>query len=89
MLRKLSALLLALSFSLPLLAATPVNINTADAATIAHSLKGVGPAKARAIVAYRKAHGRFKSIEGLAKVKGIGKSTLEHNRKDIRLGKGK
>ena len=29
---------------------------------------------------------RFKSVGALAKVKGIGKATLAHNRKDIRLG---
>lgn len=89
MLRKLVPLALALSLSLPALAATPVNVNTADAVTIAKSLDGVGPSKARAIVAYRKAHGRFKHVEDLAKVKGIGKATLKHNRKDIRLGGGK
>lgn len=89
MLRTLAALALAMSFSLPLMAATPVNVNTASADQIARSLDGVGPAKARAIVAYRKAHGRFKSVDALTRVKGIGKATIEHNRKDIRLGKGK
>lgn len=89
MLRKFIPLALALSLSLPVLASTPVNINTADAVTIAKSLDGVGPSKAKAIVAYRKAHGRFKSVDELTKVKGIGKSTLAHNRKDIRLGGGK
>ncbi len=86
MLRKIIPLAFALSLTLPALAATPVNVNHADAVTIAKSLDGVGPAKARAIVAYRKAHGPFKSVDDLAKVKGIGKATLAHNRKDIRLG---
>ncbi len=85
MLRKLLVLALATSLSLPVLASRPVNINSADAVTIAKSLDGVGPAKARAIVAYRKAHGPFKRAEDLARVKGIGKATVEHNRKDIRL----
>jgi competence protein ComEA len=89
MLCKFATLALALSFTLPALAATPVNVNTADAATIASSLDGVGPAKAKAIVAYRKAHGHFKSVDDLTKVKGIGQATLAHNRKDIRLGGGK
>ena len=89
MLRKFIPLALALFLALPALASTPVNVNTADAVTIAKSLDGVGPAKARAIVAYRKAHGHFRRVEDLAKVKGIGKSTVEHNRKDIRLGSGK
>lgn len=65
-------------------AATPksVNINTADAATISDVLKGVGPSKAEAIVAYRKEHGPFKSAEQLADVKGIGEKlvTANHDR---------
>jgi len=86
MLRKILPLALALSLSLPVLASTPVNINHADALTIAKSLDGIGPSKAKAIVAYRKTHGRFKHVADLAKVKGIGKATIAHNRKDIRLG---
>ncbi|HET7300781.1 MAG TPA: helix-hairpin-helix domain-containing protein, partial [Oleiagrimonas sp.] len=49
------ALILGMAFSLSALAATPVNINKADAATIAKALNGVGMAKAQAIVKYRKA----------------------------------
>lgn len=82
-----AAVLLALSAA-PAMAATPVNVNTADAATIAKSLDGVGLAKAHAIVAYRKAHGAFHSVDDLTKVKGIGPATVAHNRKDIRLGSG-
>jgi len=61
----------------------PVNVNTADAATLAASLKGVGPAKAQAIVAYREANGLFVSADDLVSVRGIGAKTLEHNRDDI------
>ena len=66
-------------------AATPqsVNINTADAATISGVLKGVGPSKAEAIVAYRKEHGPFKSAEQLADVKGIGDKLVTANRDRI------
>jgi len=46
--------------------AGPVNINTADAATIAKELKGIGPAKARAIVEHRQQHGAFRSLDELA-----------------------
>jgi competence protein ComEA len=66
--------------------ATPIDINHADAQAIAKALSGVGQAKAEAIVAYRKAHGPFKNPDELAKVKGIGPATVEHNRADIRLG---
>lgn len=88
--RKLTTSILALimgtAFSLSALAATPVNINKADAATIAKALDGVGMAKAQAIVKYRKAHGPFKNVAELTKVKGIGPATLAHNHGDILLG---
>lgn len=60
-----------------------VNVNTADAATLAAVLKGVGNAKAEAIVAHRKQHGPFKSPEQLAEVKGIGDSLVNKNRDRI------
>lgn len=80
------ALVLGTTLSLSALAATPVNINKADAATIAKALDGVGMAKAQAIVTYRKAHGAFKRVADLTKVKGIGPATLAHNHGDILLG---
>ena len=52
--------------------AGPVDVNSATAETISAELKGVGMSKATAIVAYRKAHGPFKSREDLMQVKGIG-----------------
>ncbi|MEJ2629676.1 MAG: ComEA family DNA-binding protein [Acidihalobacter sp.] len=65
--------------------AAPVNINSADAQTIAKSLKGIGIVKAQAIVSYREKHGGFKSPDELQKVKGIGASLVERNRMDIRM----
>ncbi len=62
-----------------------VNINTADAQTLAASLKGVGEARALEIVRYREAYGPFASAEELTEVKGIGKSTLDMNRDVITL----
>ncbi len=62
-----------------------VNINTADAPTIAKELKGIGEKKAQAIVNYRKQHGPFKTIESLTEVKGIGLKTVEKNRSLIKL----
>ena len=71
---------------MPLLAwAGPVDINKADAATIAKELNGIGLSKAQAIVAYREKNGAFRSAEDLRKVKGIGAKTLERNRPNIRL----
>jgi competence protein ComEA len=68
------------------LAAEKVNVNTADAATIDRVLLNIGPAKAEAIVAHRKANGAFRSAEQLAMVKGIGLKTVEKNRDRIVLG---
>ena len=71
---------LALSW-LPLSAlAGPVNVNTADAATISAELKGIGPA-----VEYREKYGPFESIDDLTLVSGIGERTIEQNRADILL----
>ena len=52
-----------------------VNLNTADETTLT-ALKGIGKVKAKAIVDYRQSNGPFKSIEDLAKVKGIGDKTV-------------
>lgn len=68
-----------------LFAATPVNINQANAATLAKSLDGIGQTRAEAIVAWREAHGPFKSANQLSRIKGIGKATLERNRSAILL----
>ena len=65
--------------------AGPVVINTADAETISAELKGVGMAKAKAIIEYRTKHGPFKSPEDLSLVKGIGDRTVELNRSNIRV----
>ncbi|MFC0678836.1 ComEA family DNA-binding protein [Lysobacter korlensis] len=89
---KLAVLIRSLVLSLLLVgsavASEKVNINTADAATIDRVLLNVGPSKAEAIVAYRKANGAFKSAEQLALVKGIGLKTIEKNRDRIALGGG-
>ena len=54
-----------------IVAATRVNINTADEKQLA-SLAGVGDKKAQAIIAYRQSHGHFTSVNDLKNVKGIG-----------------
>ncbi len=84
--RILKALLLTLALSLPLFAAAaePVNINTADASTIAANLNGIGDAKAKAIVEFRDKNGPFKSADELVKVKGVGLKTVDKNRDLIR-----
>ena len=65
--------------------AGPIDINKADATTIAKELNGIGLSKAQAIVSHREKNGAFKKADDLLKVKGIGAKTLERNRANIRL----
>ena len=81
-----SSLILSLALAGAAIAGETVNSNTADAATIDRVLVHVGPAKAQAIVDYRKANGAFRSAEQLAMVKGIGLKTVEKNRDRIAIG---
>jgi len=53
-----------------------ININVADETQLT-TLPGIGPAKAKAIIAHREEQGKFQSIEGLKDVTGIGDKTFE------------
>ena len=79
------ALALCLALATPVIAGAPVDINRADAQTLAVSLDGIGLAKAKAIVDYRQAHGPFRNADQLTEVKGIGARTVERNRANILL----
>ncbi|MBT8081196.1 MAG: helix-hairpin-helix domain-containing protein [Gammaproteobacteria bacterium] len=88
--RILSTATLAILLAVSVVAnAGPVNVNTADAETISAELKGIGLAKARAIIEYRKKHGPFRSADDLSLVKGIGDRTVELNRTDIKVSDSK
>jgi len=67
-------------------AAEPVNINEADAETLAESISGAGPKRAQAIVTHREEHGPFRSVDELLEVRGIGEKTLEDNRANLTVG---
>ena len=58
-----------------------VNINTASKEEL-DTLPGIGPSTAEKIINYRKENGKFKSIEGIKDVSGIGDSKYE-NIKDM------
>ena len=53
-----------------------VNFNTATVAEL-DTLPGIGPATAAAIIRERDAHGPFRSVDDLERVKGIGPAKLE------------
>ncbi len=84
----LQVLVITLALALPLtgMTAETVDINSADAQTIAAALSGVGLEKAKAIVEYRQEHGLFLSVDDLVAVRGIGPKTLEKNRELITAG---
>ena len=62
--------------------AQAVDINTASAEQLDKALKGIGPAKAAAIVKYRETNGPFQSVDDLTKVPGIKDKSLEKLLKD-------
>jgi len=80
------SLVLALAVGpLAAIAADLVNINTADA-TALQQINGIGPAKATAIVEYRKTKGPFASVDDLVKVPGIGEKSLAHLKPQVTIG---
>ncbi len=61
-----------------------ININTATTEEF-QLLPRVGEATAKNIIDFRKAHGPFKSVDGMEKVKGIGKKKLASLRPYIKI----
>ena len=56
-----------------------IDLNKADAKALANSIKGIGQKRAEMIVKYREAHGRFQSLEDLAKVPGFGEKFVKNH----------
>ena len=77
------SILLACVFCLQNAYAESVDINSADAKTIAENLKGVGLKKATRIVEFRIENGPYRTIDDITKVKGIGPKILERNKEYI------
>lgn len=65
-----------------------VDINTATQSEL-ESVKGIGPAKAKAIIEYRQKHGAFKSVEALTEVKGFGKASVAKLKGELSAGAAK
>ena len=61
-----------------------IGINTADEKTLLE-LPGIGSAKAKAILNYRKEHGRFSKAEELLEVSGISEGIFEQIKDLIRI----
>lgn len=61
-----------------------ISLNTASVTEL-QQLSGVGEKKAQAILQYRQQNGKFKSIDELQNVKGIGPKLLEKNKVRLTL----
>jgi len=61
-----------------------VNLNTASPEELG-LIPGVGPARVRNILAYRKAH-PFRTVDELARIKGIGRKTVRRWRMHLAVG---
>jgi competence protein ComEA len=81
--KKLISALLMVLLAMPAFAA--VNVNTATQSEL-EAVKGLGPSKAKAIIAYREANGNFKSLDDLDKVKGFGKSSIDKLKDELTVG---
>lgn len=75
-----AGLLTGLLFSLSAWAA--VDINAATQSEL-EAVKGIGPAKAKAIVDDRKKNGPYKSLDDLTRVKGFGKASVDKLRGEL------
>ena len=76
-------LFLAGMMAFPVIAA--VNVNTATQSEL-EAVRGLGPAKAKAIIAYREANGGFKSLNDLDHVKGFGKASIDKLKDELSVG---
>jgi competence protein ComEA len=59
-----------------------VDLNSATQAQL-ESVKGIGPAKARAIIDYRSKMGPFRNVDDLKKVTGFGEKTVAKMRSEL------
>jgi competence protein ComEA len=63
----------------PAKAVARVDLNRASVEEL-QTLPGVGPVLAQRMVEWRKAHGRYRTVEDLQEVKGIGRKRMEQLR---------
>ncbi|MFN2366369.1 MAG: ComEA family DNA-binding protein [Desulfurivibrionaceae bacterium] len=63
----------------------PIDLNRVDAETLA-SLRGIGPALAGRIIAYRDRHGGFTRVSAIMEVKGVGPAKTAAIMDDLTVG---
>lgn len=63
---------------------TKVNVNSASIKQLS-ALKGIGIKRAEAIVEYRSTYGKFKSVDDLLNVKGIGEKFIAKNKANLAI----
>ena len=87
---KIRSLLLATLLSLAsfTVSAETVNLNKADASALQYYLSGVGEVRSKEIVKYRDEHKKFKSIEEVKDVKGIGEVIYNKIKSSLSLTNG-
>ena len=78
---------LILFFGLNVSAFAAVDLNTATLSEL-ESVKGLGPAKAKAIVEYRQKNGPFKNLNDLDKVRGFGQASIKKLASELTVGSG-
>ena len=61
-----------------------ININTASQTEL-ETLPGIGPSTALKVIEYRKENGRFKNIEDIKNIKGIGESKFNNIKELIKV----
>ena len=68
--------------------ARPVDLNTADSATL-ESVPGIGKSLSQRIVAFRDKNGPFQSVDDLLKVQGVGEKSIQKLRPYLTVSKAK
>lgn len=87
---KLNAILFTILFSLLSFSASAetVNLNKANADALQYYLKGIGDIRAKNIIKYRQANKKFKSVDEIQEVNGIGEIIFKNIKSKLSLTKG-